>query len=73
MSDLAHIPTHYHLVGDIGGTNARFALLVDSYAEPKEFPHQTASLLCLSSAHMINTAVSYIEPTAKTQKNSFLT
>src|SRR5690606_28532289 len=26
------------LVGDIGGTNARFALLVDSYAEPKEFP-----------------------------------
>lgn len=26
------------LVGDIGGTNARFAILVDSYAEPKEFP-----------------------------------
>jgi len=26
------------LVGDIGGTNARFALLVDSHAEPKEFP-----------------------------------
>lgn len=26
------------LIGDIGGTNARFAILVDSYAEPKEFP-----------------------------------
>jgi glucokinase len=26
------------LIGDIGGTNARFAILVDSYAEPKSFP-----------------------------------
>ncbi|BCH21296.1 glucokinase [Mesorhizobium sp. L-8-10] len=26
------------LIGDIGGTNARFALLVDTQAEPKEFP-----------------------------------
>jgi len=26
------------LIGDIGGTNARFAIVVDSYAEPKEFP-----------------------------------
>jgi glucokinase len=26
------------LVGDIGGTNARFALLVDAFAEPKQFP-----------------------------------
>jgi len=26
------------LIGDIGGTNARFAILVDSQAEPKEFP-----------------------------------
>ena len=26
------------LIGDIGGTNARFAILVDTYAEPKEFP-----------------------------------
>jgi glucokinase len=26
------------LIGDIGGTNARFAILLDSYAEPKEFP-----------------------------------
>lgn len=31
------------LIGDIGGTNARFAILVDSQAEPKEFPNvQTA-------------------------------
>ncbi|WP_370539019.1 glucokinase [Aureimonas sp. AU22] len=26
------------LVGDIGGTNARFALLVDAFADPKTFP-----------------------------------
>ena len=26
------------LIGDIGGTNARFAILVNSYAEPKQFP-----------------------------------
>ena len=26
------------LIGDIGGTNARFAILVDAYAEPKSFP-----------------------------------
>ena len=26
------------LIGDIGGTNARFSILVDVYAEPKEFP-----------------------------------
>ncbi|AJY44798.1 glucokinase [Martelella endophytica] len=26
------------LIGDIGGTNARFSLLVDAYAEPREFP-----------------------------------
>ena len=26
------------LIGDIGGTNARFAILMDAYAEPKEFP-----------------------------------
>lgn len=26
------------LIGDIGGTNARFAILVDAYAEPREFP-----------------------------------
>ncbi|MFB2552590.1 glucokinase [Ensifer soli] len=26
------------LIGDIGGTNARFALLLDAFAEPKQFP-----------------------------------
>ena len=26
------------LIGDIGGTNARFALLIDAFAEPKLFP-----------------------------------
>ena len=31
------------LIGDIGGTNARFALLTDAYAEPRFFPNvQTA-------------------------------
>ncbi len=25
------------LIGDIGGTNARFSILIDAYAEPKEF------------------------------------
>jgi glucokinase len=32
---MLHFPV---LIGDIGGTNARFALLVDANAEPKEFP-----------------------------------
>jgi glucokinase len=27
------------LIGDIGGTNARFALLIDAFAEPKPFPN----------------------------------
>lgn len=26
------------LIGDVGGTNARFAILVDAFAEPKTFP-----------------------------------
>lgn len=26
------------LIGDIGGTNARFSLLVDAFSEPREFP-----------------------------------
>ncbi|MDQ0455405.1 glucokinase [Rhizobium paknamense] len=33
-----HIPFPI-LVGDIGGTNARFWILTDVYAEPREFPH----------------------------------
>lgn len=27
------------LIGDIGGTNARFSILIDAYAEPKQFPN----------------------------------
>jgi glucokinase len=27
------------LIGDIGGTNARFSILVDAYAEPRPFPN----------------------------------
>ncbi|SMF38732.1 glucokinase [Xaviernesmea oryzae] len=27
------------LIGDIGGTNARFSILIDAYAEPKPFPN----------------------------------
>ena len=27
------------LIGDIGGTNARFSILIDVYAEPKQFPN----------------------------------
>ncbi len=39
------------LVGDIGGTNARFAILVDSNAEPKEFPVlQTADYATIDEA-----------------------
>ncbi|GEO85393.1 MULTISPECIES: glucokinase [Alphaproteobacteria] len=26
------------LIGDIGGTNARFSILIDAYAEPRQFP-----------------------------------
>lgn len=44
------------LIGDIGGTNARFAIVVDSYAEPKEFPVvQTADYPTIDEA--IQTAV----------------
>ncbi|MFC6489569.1 glucokinase [Nitratireductor sp. GCM10026969] len=39
------------LVGDIGGTNARFAIVVDSYAEPREFPVvQTADYATIDEA-----------------------
>jgi glucokinase len=31
------------LMGDIGGTNARFSILVDAYAEPKPFPNLHAA------------------------------
>ena len=39
------------LIGDIGGTNARFALLVDAFAEPKTFPVvKTADFATLDDA-----------------------
>lgn len=44
------------LIGDIGGTNARFTIVVDSYADPKEFPVvQTADYETLDEA--IQTAI----------------
>ncbi len=39
------------LIGDIGGTNARFALLLDAYAEPRQFPIvQTAAFKTIDEA-----------------------
>ncbi|MDP2733512.1 MAG: glucokinase [Hoeflea sp.] len=37
-TDAAHIIAFPILIGDIGGTNARFAILLDANAEPREFP-----------------------------------
>jgi glucokinase len=43
------------LIGDIGGTNARFALLVDAYAEPKFFPNvQTAEFATINDAIQVS-------------------
>ena len=50
-SDTSTILKFPILIGDIGGTNARFALLVDTYAEPKEFPVvQTADFANIDDA-----------------------
>ncbi|QPC86284.1 glucokinase [Mesorhizobium sp. NBSH29] len=39
------------LIGDIGGTNARFAILIDSFAEPTHFPVvQTADFATIDEA-----------------------
>ncbi|MDZ7823465.1 MAG: glucokinase [Ahrensia sp.] len=39
------------LIGDIGGTNARFSIVVDAYAEPKVFaPIKTADYVSLDAA-----------------------
>lgn len=44
------------LVGDIGGTNARFAILVDAFGEPREFPTvRTADFATIDEA--IQTAI----------------
>lgn len=37
-TDTVHTIAFPILIGDIGGTNARFAILLDANAEPKEFP-----------------------------------
>ncbi|MBL0370519.1 glucokinase [Rhizobium sp. KVB221] len=51
---MANAYDHYPfpiLIGDIGGTNARFSLLADAYAEPKEFPIvQTAKFATIDEA-----------------------
>jgi glucokinase len=39
------------LIGDIGGTNARFSILTDAYAEPKQFPNvRTADFTTIDEA-----------------------
>ncbi|KQT64214.1 MULTISPECIES: glucokinase [unclassified Aureimonas] len=39
------------LIGDIGGTNARFAILIDAFADPKSFPIvQTADFATIDEA-----------------------
>ncbi|MEP3438979.1 MAG: glucokinase [Hoeflea sp.] len=37
-NDTDHTIAFPILIGDIGGTNARFAILMDAYAEPRQFP-----------------------------------
>nr|WP_316651372.1 glucokinase [uncultured Gellertiella sp.] len=50
-SDLSHPLPFPILIGDIGGTNARFSILIDVYAEPKEFPIiQTADFATIDEA-----------------------
>ncbi len=50
-ADLESIINFPILIGDIGGTNARFAILVDALAEPKEFPIvQTADFATIDEA-----------------------
>ncbi|WP_454853254.1 glucokinase [Rhizobium binxianense] len=39
------------LIGDIGGTNARFSILTDAYAEPRQFPNvRTADFATIDEA-----------------------
>ena len=43
------------LIGDIGGTNARFSILLDAYAEPKAFPIvQTADFATIDDAIQVH-------------------
>lgn len=51
MNDTENVLNFPILIGDIGGTNARFAILIDSYAEPKHFPIvQTADFETIDEA-----------------------
>ncbi|MGF0537833.1 glucokinase [Agrobacterium sp. ES01] len=44
-------PTFPILIGDIGGTNARFSILIDAYAEPTQFPNvRTADFATIDEA-----------------------
>ena len=53
------------LIGDIGGTNARFAILIDSYAEPKQFPIvQTADFDTIDEAHPVVHPRPHLDPAA---------
>lgn len=52
---MAHAKEHSFpfpiLIGDIGGTNARFSMLLDAYAEPREYPIvQTAAFETIDDA-----------------------
>lgn len=43
------------LVGDIGGTNARFSIILDAFAEPRQFPVvQTADFVSIDEAIQVN-------------------
>lgn len=51
VSDLNAVLEFPVLIGDIGGTNARFAIIVDAYADTREFPViQTADFATLDEA-----------------------
>lgn len=51
LSDHSSIMEFPILIGDIGGTNARFAIIVDAYADAREFPTiQTADFETIDDA-----------------------
>src|SRR5690606_5312556 len=51
VSDLNAVLEFPILIGDIGGTNARFAIIVDAFADTREFPViQTADFATIDEA-----------------------
>src|SRR5690606_924931 len=51
VSDQSVVLEYPILIGDIGGTNARFAIIVDAYADTREFPTiQTADFATIDEA-----------------------